>query len=122
MTQTQQDLRPFQWITGADTGISSRTLWAAMTGVQGGRFDQPYDPADLGRCIRLIELMPEWESRLDEVPLVCPKWQWVVEHWEELKALYYEELSEGTGLAPRLYQRMLELRDESGGVTIRRET
>lgn len=58
------------WSLAGDTGISSETLAAHMLGVKkGGHFGMqpPSDSADRGRCIRLLELIPEWLPRLKEM-------------------------------------------------------
>lgn len=98
------------WIVGPDTGISSKTIWAVMMGVvaQTGDYCIPYDPSDFGRCHRLLQIMPEWRSRLNEVASMFPEWTPLVKNWGELEALYLEELP--TGRCPKLYNRMLELR------------
>lgn len=99
------------WLQSCDTGISSLTIAEVLsgrTGLAGGRRGIPYDPGDLGRCIRLLEKVPWWRERLPEVAEQHPRWAPFVEHWDELKALYWEELPSGS--APRCYQRMLKLR------------
>lgn len=62
--------RALEWALSGDTGISSETLCAYMSGVKkGGPFGSqaPSDAADRGRCIRLLKLIPEWVERLDEL-------------------------------------------------------
>ena len=62
--------RALQWALSGDTGISSETMCAYFTGVKkGGPFGSqaPSDAADRGRCIRLLQLIPEWIERLDEL-------------------------------------------------------
>jgi hypothetical protein len=97
----------FSWIAGDDTGTSSKTIWAVMMGVadpECNRYDVPYDPADFGRCVRLLNRVPEWRGRLGEVAAIFPRWQPLVDAWEELETLYEEEFP--TGKAPRLYERI----------------
>lgn len=56
------------WALSGDTGTSSETMCAYFTGNPPRRFaGAPSDVADRGRCIRLLELAPEWISRLDEL-------------------------------------------------------
>lgn len=59
--------RALLWLFGDDTGSSSKTLCAHMLGVKPVRNSIPSDAADRGRCIRLLQLIPEWQSRLDEM-------------------------------------------------------
>ncbi|HMI93818.1 MAG TPA: hypothetical protein VK509_20735 [Polyangiales bacterium] len=99
------------WLAGGDTGRSSKTIWKVMTGGAVGSPDWrpgiPLDPADFGRCHRLLEQFPAWRARLPEVAAKHPEWTRLVEAWDELSALYVEEYP--TGRAPKLYARMQEL-------------
>jgi len=62
------DQRVLFWALSGDTGTSSETLCAYFTGNPQRRFSgAPSDGADRGRCIRLLELVPEWIPRLDEL-------------------------------------------------------
>lgn len=98
------------WLANGDTGISSETIWSVMTGLPVQRHGYPYDPADFGRCYRLLRVMPSWRARLPEVAARFPRSAWpaLIEAWDELTALYEEELPART--LPRLYARMLALR------------
>jgi hypothetical protein len=102
--------RANQWIVGRDTGSSSQTIWAVMMGAESAYASYPYDPADFGRCYRLLALIPEWRVALDRVARAYPKtaWKSLVKHWDELTELYEVEAPSGT--CPRLYARMRELR------------
>ena len=100
-----------QWIMGGDTGRSSLTIWGVMMSAPAERPLIPADPSDFGRCFRLLELIPEWRKRLPRVSDIYPEWDGLVQHWPELEALWQEERSQGR--APKLYQRMIELRKAS---------
>jgi hypothetical protein len=106
-------LRAWRWIRSGDTGISSETIWSVMMGEpppgRGGSI--PYDPADFGRCHRLLALFPEWRHRLPEVEAHDPMWGPLVREWDALTALYLEELPTGEGR--KLWARMQELEDEA---------
>lgn len=106
-------MTPEQWIVSYDTGVSSKTIWAVMMGAISGQepwstFNVPHDPADFGRCYRLLKAIPEWRPRLHEVAERFPKWAPLIAAWDELTALYEEEVASGT--APKLYARMRQLR------------
>lgn len=103
-------MTPHEWILSDDTGISSCTIWGVMMMAPNDWTSPPWDPADFGRCFRLLEHFPEWRSRLPEVARVYPMWTGLVREWAELERLYREE--EPTGTAPRLYARMQDLLDE----------
>jgi hypothetical protein len=99
------------WVLNGDTGTSSLTIWAVMMNREPGpRFhpDVPHDPADFGRCYRLLKVMPSWRARLGEVADRFPAWRPLVDHWAEIEALYLEELP--SGMAPTCWALMRQLR------------
>lgn len=60
--------RALFWALSGDTGISSEALANHMTGnAVRNSFMPPSDADDRGRCIRLLELVPEWIVRLPEM-------------------------------------------------------
>lgn len=61
--------RALFWALAGDTGVSSEAIARHMTGGEGGKFGMmpPSDADDRGRCIRLLELIPEWLPRLKEM-------------------------------------------------------
>ncbi len=104
------------WLNGTDTGTSSLTIFSVLSYVHGAyalrtwRADIPHDPADFGRCHRLLEKIPAWRGRLSEVAKAHPSWTGLVGAWSELTALYLEEIQSPQGRAPKLYARMKELK------------
>ncbi len=100
--------RKAEWWRSGDTGISSETIMALFSGTERDRPDTPSDPSDFGRCYRLLERIPEFRPRLQEVADKYPNWQPLVDNWEELRTLYEEE--HPTGLCPKLYKLMQKLR------------
>jgi hypothetical protein len=109
-------MSPLQWITGGDTGISSKTIWAVMMdavdphGDGFNRYDVPYDPSDFGRCYRLLNHFPEWKLRLGEVAKHFPAWVGLVREWDRLTALFEEEAPNYK--CPKLYAAMKPLIEE----------
>jgi len=81
---------PEEWAAGRDTGTSSLTIYAAITGKKGRDrdFDIPYDPDDFGRCYRLLQLFPAWRKDLPKVIALCSEWKPFVEAWDELTQMY----------------------------------
>lgn len=66
--------RAFKWLFSSDTGMSSKALCAHMLGIK--LFEHPsvpMDAADRGRCIGLLQLIPEWIPRLDEMKKYKPE-------------------------------------------------
>ena len=102
---TQIPQAALDWITGDDTSASSEAIWAHMVGVSTRRiFDHPHHPADLGRCLRLLEAVPQWRARLPEMASRSPAWAALVARWGELEAGYAVEAP--TGATPRTYAAM----------------
>lgn len=84
-------MTPVEWLLGNDTGISSKTICAVMTGsALRDPFNSsvPHDSDDFGRCYRLLKHFPEWRLRLPEIGFIYPLWQPLVMAWDELTALY----------------------------------
>lgn len=101
------------WLASWDTGVSSLTIHHVLSGRSwqaGPRrpptyVKHPLDPADFGRCYRLLKVAPpEWRGRLGEVAARYKSWKPLVDHWDELEALYEEE--QASGQCPKLYERM----------------
>ena len=109
------------WIAGRDTGLSSMCIWRTMMGVPEPngfyRHAHPHDPDDLLRCLRLLQVVPEWRPRIGEMWVHGPVWAALAENWGELEALFIEEF--GTAdmedrsrfgvQCERTYRRMREL-------------
>jgi hypothetical protein len=82
------------WIVGPDTGASSKEIWGAMVGARLSivrRVAHPRDPADLGRCLRLLERIPEWRGRISEMAELSPVWASLAQYWDELEAMFRED-------------------------------
>jgi len=106
-----EKMRPAEWIVGNDTGVSSKTVWAIMMGgIPENAFDVPHDPADFGRCYRLLKLFPEWRKRLREVAAVFPKWGPMVREWDKMTELYERDYR--TGRSAELFNLMCSLEEE----------
>jgi hypothetical protein len=92
--------RALTWAIGRDTGASSMAIMAVMTGNKPeSRYDYPSDGGDLGRCLRLLDLIPEWKPRMSEMRAISPQWSALVDHWHELAELHASN-------SPRLYEKM----------------
>lgn len=62
-----------EWLLSGDTGISSKALCAHMLGMEPDHNMPPSDADDRGRCIRLLNKIPEWWVRLDEMAQYSPQ-------------------------------------------------
>ena len=110
-------MNPHEWIISHDTGTSSKTIWAVMMGAITGRehwyaFDIPHDPDDFGRCHRLLQHIPEWRNRLNEVAEIFPKWKPMVREWDRLTLMYIGNLHGGREYSDEMYKFMSKLNDE----------
>lgn len=86
------DVKKFMaWMKGWDTGLSSEALgFHMMLGDSTGHW--PSDPADLGRCLRLLDLFPEWETRILEMKRYGQEWKAYSENWAQLRQSMAEEV------------------------------
>jgi hypothetical protein len=88
------DPRLVDWMTSGDTGSSSKAImyWLAAGKVEGTwGASTPSDVADFGRCIRLLECIPEWKPRMAEMAGAGGLWPTMSKYWPALTATYLEE-------------------------------
>jgi hypothetical protein len=109
--------RALLWLAGGDSGASSKAICHHMLGMKSdGSF--PWDPSDLGRCLRLLELFPEWKPRIREMARYSPHWAALVARWDELAEMMADEVgidwSKGRR-APRTYDAMKAAIDQARG-------
>lgn len=102
--------RALEWLLSGDTGSSSRAIVRHMFGVASGDvWSYPSDPGDLGRCLRLLELIPEWKPRIQEMASTGPGWAGQVAIWDDLASSMDTEVgidwSKGKR-APETYRKM----------------
>ncbi len=86
------ELRLVGWFLSDDFGISSCAIVAHMTGLSYESMSAPSDAGDLGRCLRLLKLIPEWEGRIGEMTKYGRSWQHLVAKWSELKSAMEDEV------------------------------
>jgi hypothetical protein len=95
MTEThgiaRGQLAALDWISGGDTGASSKAIWCVMMGRPDGGSAHPLDPGDVGRCFRLLERVPEWKARMHLMRGMGPYWDALVDRWDEIRACLEEE-------------------------------
>jgi hypothetical protein len=97
------DARIAEWLASNDTGSSSKAivLWLSSK-VTDSRWgpDAPRDPADLARCLRLLERIPEWKARIPEMAGAGGYWPTFIKHWDAIVASF---MSECGGKIPAQY-------------------
>lgn len=85
-----------EWASSWDMGVSSATIYRVFTGRLPVGWDEsspypndaPYDDADFGRCVRLLDLEPKWRERLHEVAAKVPAFAPLVPEWARLEELH----------------------------------
>jgi len=65
--------KALQWLATGDSGRSSETICFYLLGVDYLYLTHPYDRADFGRCYRLLEFIPDFRLRLDELRAISPE-------------------------------------------------
>lgn len=88
------------WLASDDVGLSSKYMASVLSGQFYASNNYPRDPADLGRCIRLLMAVPEFASQLHEMKACSPQWSTVIDNWDKWKGLY------DAGEGEKLYQEM----------------
>jgi hypothetical protein len=111
------DVRLAEWFGSGDTGLSSETiaLWLSARVKNGWGPHTPSDPSDLGRCLRLLERIPEWKTRMAEMAECSEGWARMMIYWDEIAASMADEVgidwSKGRS-APKTYE-MMKQREKS---------
>lgn len=83
------EMRAAQWAASGETGVSSKAILGVMVGTPPkSRFCYPHDGGDFGRCVGLLDAVPEYRDRLIEMKAICPEWAALVDHWTELEVMY----------------------------------
>lgn len=76
------------WLASDDTGMSSMFMAMALTGGHLPDNRHPYDAGDFGRCVRMLEAIPEIKPSMDQMANHGPIWAALVSVWGELEDLY----------------------------------
>ena len=107
------------WLAIGERGISSNAIALTTLGLHPTGHDAwwPLDPADLRRCLLLLEEVPEArEDGLLVLAKRCPKWAALVKVWDHLSETLRSEIGEtlpSRGSAPRTYALIQEALDSS---------
>jgi len=103
------------WLFSDDTGVSSKTMAAVALGIRPSTLRNygagaPHDPADFGRCYRLVLTVPEILNAFPAIGMRVPVFAGILKNWDELCALY--ERDAPSGRSDDLYWRIKELRGD----------
>ncbi len=89
------------WAENGEHGISSKTMFnhlAKKIQVRGLKNDYqfpPSDPSDFSRCHKLLQAVPQWKERLNELKTISPVWEKLVDNWGKLTEMYEQNEKEG---------------------------
>lgn len=84
-----------EWIATHPVGVSSKTMWTALMGVNPMvsdrfiRYDTPYDSADFSRCYDLVsfcDVSPAYD--FPKITAIFPWYAPILDRWETLSLLY----------------------------------
>lgn len=106
-------MKVLEWQAKGRVGISSATMASIALGMEKnfyhGRFDAPSDPADLRRCMLLVEEIPEIKDSFPEIAKRVKRFAPILREWDHLVSLLKEELKRPDKRAPETYALMKEL-------------
>jgi hypothetical protein len=80
------------WVTGSDTGTSSKAILIRMLGGMPAWHTFPHDASDLGRCLRLLARFPSWRQRIGEMAEVSGPWAAMTREWDALEKCMVDEV------------------------------
>lgn len=97
------------WLRDGERGASSNAMCKRIFGIpaDAGK-NHPYDPADLRRCLLFLDAV-EAHDKVVLMSDVSEQWGRLVARWNELVALFEEEVAGGSEKAPVTYALMKEI-------------
>lgn len=89
------------WAVNGEHGMSSKTMFnhlsKGLTGVRSveNRYSTtPSDPDDFKRCYKLLQAVPQWKNKLNELKSLSPVWEKLVDNWGKLTEMYEQNVRE----------------------------
>ncbi len=76
------------WLASDDTGLSSKFMASVLTGEFKAENHYPRDPADFGRCLRLVNAVPGLAENIGDMSQHGRHWAVVADHWDEWVEIY----------------------------------
>lgn len=79
------------WFESDETGLSSKYLANALSGYAAPDRPFPHDAGDFGRCVKLVDAVPEFRHLLHLLHEAKhgPVWNAIGARWAELESLYH---------------------------------
>jgi len=100
-----------KWFGTGRVGASSKAMALHIVGLESDG-SHPCDPDDLSRCLLFLEAVPEARAELYRLATLSPVWAALTARWDELEALFNEEVVHEWGRssrAPRTFRLMNEV-------------
>lgn len=82
------------WALHGEHGISSETMFNKLSaGLQVRamkviRQSHPHDPDDFSRCYKLLQAVPQWKDKLQNLKSLSPQWEKLVDNWDKLTEMF----------------------------------
>lgn len=80
-----------EWFATGRVGASSKAMASAVADLPHDK-SHPYDPADLNRCLLLLEAVPEIRNSMDKVAAISDTWGKLVARWDEVEQCFLDEV------------------------------
>lgn len=74
------------WLASDDVGASSKYMASVLRGKHHVNYAHPHDAADFGRCVRLLDAVPEFRPLVNTMANKSPEWARLVDCWEAAEA------------------------------------
>ena len=111
--------RIIKWFLNGNTGMSSKTIVAAVTGIPYKDARTPADPSDFKRCSELLKTLGmSRDSILEKVLATYPDWGHLCVNWDELEEILEGALDRGDKSSPELYERIKALTSKEKRVRV----
>lgn len=101
--------RASAWFAKGETGLSSKCIARFMLCEPNTEINWPHDPSDLRRCVMLLDLIPEWRSKIPSMFVLGGGWAKLAPRWNEVVSLFRTECPEYVGKAPQTYALIQQL-------------
>lgn len=99
------------WLLLRDDGMSSLCIADFMCGTKPLRINHPHDPADFGRCERLLRRFPMWRERFGQMAALDPYWAALVPRWNDIVAFWDRDSESPKAQAGTTYALMRSILD-----------
>ena len=106
------------WIATGRVGASSQAMAMAACGLPSDG-SYPHDPADLNRCLLMLEAVPEVRANFDKIAALGVVWGRLIARWGEIEEAFLDEAGRNWSKAesaPKTYQLMKEVIGDEPGV------